>query len=116
MIFINAKKMEAQKGVLLALIKNVGRSILGGKSLLNISLPVTIFSDETALSLFCKSFCYAPKLLEKAAKSTNPIDRFKNVVAFGIGCTNAYARMDKPFNPILGETYQGLIDNCPIYG
>jgi hypothetical protein len=24
--------------------------------------------------------------------------------------------MQKPFNPILGETYQGLIDGCPIYG
>jgi len=21
----------------------------------------------------------------------------------------------KPFNPILGETYQGFIDECPIY-
>ena len=24
--------------------------------------------------------------------------------------------MAKPFNPILGETYQGFIDGCPIYG
>lgn len=23
--------------------------------------------------------------------------------------------MEKPFNPILGETYQGFIDGCPIY-
>jgi hypothetical protein len=23
--------------------------------------------------------------------------------------------MEKPFNPILGETYQGYIDGCPIY-
>jgi hypothetical protein len=22
---------------------------------------------------------------------------------------------DKPFNPLLGETYQGLINQCPIY-
>lgn len=24
--------------------------------------------------------------------------------------------MKKPFNPLLGETYQGFIDGCPIYG
>jgi hypothetical protein len=24
--------------------------------------------------------------------------------------------MDKPFNPILGETYQTIIDGCPVYG
>jgi hypothetical protein len=23
--------------------------------------------------------------------------------------------MEKPFNPILGETYQGYVDGCPIY-
>jgi hypothetical protein len=23
--------------------------------------------------------------------------------------------MEKPFNPIIGETYQGYIDNCPVY-
>jgi hypothetical protein len=27
-----------------------------------------------------------------------------------------YLRMDKPFNPILGETYQSLIDGCLVYG
>jgi hypothetical protein len=24
--------------------------------------------------------------------------------------------MTKPFNPILGETYQAFIDGCPVYG
>lgn len=23
--------------------------------------------------------------------------------------------MEKPFNPILGETYQGFVDGCPVY-
>ncbi len=26
-----------------------------------------------------------------------------------------YFDIEKPFNPILGETYQGMIDGCPIY-
>jgi len=40
----------------------------------------------------------------------------KNIAAFGISCNVAYIQMDKPFNPILGETYQVLIDGCPVLG
>ena len=116
MVCINTKKMQAQKGVLLALAKSVGRNLFSGKSILNISMPVTIFSYDSNLSLLCKSFCYGPKLLEKASKEADPEARFKYVVAFAFGCTNSYIQMDKPFNPILGETYQCLIDNCPVYG
>jgi hypothetical protein len=55
-------------------------------------------------------------MLEKAALEIVPEVRFKYVVAFALGCTNAYIQMDKPFNPILGETFHGLIDGCPVYG
>lgn len=68
MICVNTKKLEAQKGVLLALAKSVGRNLFSGKSILNISMPVIVFSYDSNLSLLCKSFCYGPKLLERAAK------------------------------------------------
>lgn len=87
-----------------------------GKSILSISLPVEVFGDDSNLSRLCNSYGFAPIYLEIAAKTTDPIDRLKNVIAFGITATVNYLRMDKPFNPILGETYQNLIDGCPIYG
>jgi len=37
-------------------------------------------------------------------------------VAFNISCAIAEIQMEKPFNPILGETFQALIDDCPVYG
>jgi len=39
----------------------------------------------------------------------------KHCLIFGL--TNSLLSFDieKPFNPILGETYQGFIDGCPIY-
>jgi hypothetical protein len=40
----------------------------------------------------------------------------KFIICFGLGFSLNYIRMDKPFNPILGETYQGIVDGCPIYG
>jgi hypothetical protein len=66
--------------------------------------------------LICKSYAYAPLLLEKAVREVNPVDRIKYVVAFNISCAIAEIQMEKPFNPILGETFQAIIDNCPVYG
>lgn len=37
-------------------------------------------------------------------------------MCFALGYSLCYIEMQKPFNPILGETYQGVIDGCPVYG
>jgi len=44
LIFINQKKMEEQKGVLKFVLTKIGKNILSGKSVLDISLPVDILS------------------------------------------------------------------------
>jgi hypothetical protein len=54
--------------------------------------------------------------LEKAAQCQDPIERMKLVFCFGLGFSIGYIKMEKPFNPTLGETYQGQIDGCPVYG
>jgi hypothetical protein len=56
-----------------------------------------------------------PFLLEEVAKSDNQLERFKKVLAFGLSNSIIYFDVEKPFNPILGETYQGYIRGCPIY-
>lgn len=43
------------------------------------------------------------------------MERFKNCVAFAFTNSVLYFDIDKAFNPILGETFQGFIDGCPIY-
>lgn len=44
------------------------------------------------------------------------VERFKACVAFAFTASVLYFDIDKPFNPILGETFQGFIDGCPVYG
>lgn len=58
---------------------------------------------------------YGPHFLENKINAT-PLERMKGVLAFSLGTIVLYLEMTKPFNPILGETYQGFIDGCPIYG
>lgn len=61
------------------------------------------------------SFGFFPFYLEKAAAIKEPHIQIKYVIASGIASSLIYMTMDKPFNPILGETYQCWIDGCPIY-
>ena len=114
LLFINEKKIEDQKGVLKFVLSKIGKNLLSGKSVLNISLPVDIFLDQSNLELFIRSFGYAPRLLEPTA-TKNYLERFKSVLAFGLSMSPLYLNMEKPFNPILGETFQAWINGCPAY-
>lgn len=63
MISINEAKLKAQSSVLKSVLKTISKNIFSGKSILNISLPVTVFSVESNLSLICKSYAFGPLLL-----------------------------------------------------
>jgi hypothetical protein len=39
----------------------------------------------------------------------------KKLVILHLSWSSLTIASQKPFNPILGETYQGDIDGCPIY-
>ena len=97
------------------ILTKIGKNLLSGKSILNISLPVDIFAPESNLERLAFAMTYAPIYLERAARESNPVEKFKSVVAFGITNSVLYLNMEKPFNPILGETFQGWINGCPVY-
>jgi hypothetical protein len=44
MISINEEKLKAQSSVLKDIVKSIGKNLFSGKSILNMSLPVTVFS------------------------------------------------------------------------
>ena len=97
------------------ILTKIGKNLLSGKSILNISLPVDIFAPESNLERLAFAMTYAPIYLERAARESNPVEKFKSVVAFGITNSVLYLNMEKPFNPILGETFQGWMNGCPVY-
>lgn len=57
---------------------------------------------------------YAPLLLD-AMGDKSALEKMKNVVVLMVSMGNIGLSLAKPFNPILGETYQAYIDNCPVY-
>ena len=101
-LFINKKKTAEQKGVITFILKQIGKNILSGKSVMNISLPVDIFATFSNLERYVFSLTYSPTFLEPAANHKSSIDKLKQVAAFGLSNSLLYLDVEKPFNPILG--------------
>jgi hypothetical protein len=59
--------MKEQKKVLIYIIKRIGKNIITGKGILNVSLPVDIFCLESNIERLAMSFGYFPYYLERAA-------------------------------------------------
>ena len=70
-----------------------------------ISLPVQVFEPRSFLERITDNWGYLD-LLEAAADCTDPVDRLRYLVGFVIGGLRRQTSTLKPFNPILGETYQ----------
>ena len=78
-----------------------------GKDLSKISMPVTLNEPLSTLQRLCEELEYS-ELVDKAAAASTALDRMVWVAAFAIsayGSTNTRAS-HKPFNPLLGETYE----------
>ena len=105
-----------QRKAIFHMLKTLGSNILHGKALMNVSMPVNIFDKCTLLQRSAGDYMYAPIYLEKMYATDDPIEKMKYAVAFYIAGLHLSICQKKPFNPILGETYQGKIgDDLDVY-
>ena len=79
-----------------------------GRGIVAVSLPVRIFEKRSTIEKICDLWCTGPIFLKRAALETDPIERMKNAITFVVSGMHMVATQRKPFNPILGETYQGI--------
>lgn len=109
------KLIEKQRAVLGYLIKSMGLNLIKGKSVMNVSFPVNIFDTRTLLELIANTTNQFSDLFEKAALCSDPLERIKFVVTMAVARTHLMARQYKPFNPIIGETFQCSNGNTKFY-
>ncbi|BFZ20950.1 hypothetical protein BsWGS_23989 [Bradybaena similaris] len=77
-----------------------------GKELSKITMPVVFNEPLSFIQRLAEYMEYAP-LVEKAAYCDNPIERMEYVAAFAVSALSSnWGRIGKPFNPLLGETYE----------
>ncbi|XP_077583813.1 oxysterol-binding protein-related protein 6 isoform X2 [Stigmatopora nigra] len=78
-----------------------------GKDLSKVSMPVELNEPLNTLQRMCEELEYS-ELLDKASETEDPFERMVLVAAFAVsGYSSTYYRAgSKPFNPLLGETYE----------
>ena len=77
-----------------------------GRDLSRITMPATINEPLSALQRFVEEFEHA-SFLTSAALSSDPYERLLYVTAFALSSYHgALLRDSKPFNPLLGETFE----------
>lgn len=107
LVFQDREALKKQQGVFKEVMMQVGSQLLQGKLAVRISLPIRIFEPKSLLERVANGWNYAPTVLKKAALSgSDPLERMKFVMAFVAGGLHFCIGQLKPFNPILGETYQ----------
>ena len=81
--------------------------LFAGKDLSKISMPVSLNEPLSALQRLCEEMEYS-YLLDSASACDNLFDRMVLVACFAVSSyANSYNRAGrKPFNPLLGETYE----------
>uniref|UniRef100_A0A8C4NG91 Oxysterol-binding protein n=1 Tax=Eptatretus burgeri TaxID=7764 RepID=A0A8C4NG91_EPTBU len=78
-----------------------------GKDLSRVTMPVELNEPLNTLQHLCEELEYSD-LLDRAAETEDPVQRMVLVAAFAVSlysCTATRASC-KPFNPLLGETYE----------
>jgi len=91
---------EEKKALWAEVSSYVGRDVLS-----LISLPIWLMEPTSSLQKVAETFEYA-SILDVAAKHDDPNMRVALVAAFGVSAYAGIERTFKPFNPILGETFQ----------
>lgn len=115
LLYKDAELISKQRKVVFSLIKQIGSNILRGKSMMNVSMPVTIFDSTSLLERVALLYSYAPVYLGPLPGIADPIERMKMLIAFLIASMHLGLTQRKPFNPILGETLQRKIGDMDVF-
>uniref|UniRef100_UPI0037E829FE oxysterol-binding protein-related protein 3 n=1 Tax=Semicossyphus pulcher TaxID=241346 RepID=UPI0037E829FE len=78
-----------------------------GKDLSKVAMPVQLNEPLNTLQRLCEELEYS-ELLDRAANTHDPFERMVYIATFVVsGYASSYYRTGgKPFNPVLGETYE----------
>jgi Oxysterol-binding protein len=63
-------------------IQKSGKSLMSGKDILNVSLPVQLLEPISLVERICDLWCTGPHFLRLAVFENNPLERLKYVVTF----------------------------------
>lgn len=105
---IDEEIRKSQSGVIIDVLKQAGLSILEGKGMVGVSLPVRIFEPRSTIERITDVWGFAPYFLNKVADD-NHVEKIKATLSMVVSCQPFLLSQWKPFNPLLGETYSAIL-------
>jgi hypothetical protein len=112
--FINQEIIAKQRSTITYMIKKIGSNLLSGKSIMSTSLPIYIFDYKSLLDSHAYNYKIIEKFLTRAVEASN-LERLKLITCAEIASLHLHIIGLKPFNPILGETFQAKIGDSHAY-
>lgn len=117
MILKDKTIIKKSRGIGKDIIKQVGKQILSGKlNLTRVSFPIRAMIPKSVLESSIHGTCVFPLFMNKAAETSDFLERFKYIVAGTLSTfiwTNTFL---KPLNPIIGETLEAYYqDGTEVY-
>ena len=114
--FNNEAEVKRQRKAVMKFVRQLGKNFFMGKDLVSVSMPVSLFEPRSFLQRITDNWCYLPIFLDRAASESDPLERFKLVITFAVAGLHCTCIDKKPFNPILGETYEAKYeDGTEVY-
>ena len=90
------------------MVKGVGKTVFSGQNLSQVSIPIFINDERSMLEALIVPARYAYLYLNKAVEAMK-LERMKLITTYFINILHLGMAGYKPFNPILGETFQSII-------
>jgi len=103
--------LKTQKGLITEVLQSLFKSIAEGRGVVGVSLPIRVFEPRSLIERLCDFWTYVPNYLVPATRTNDPVERIKKVISMFIAALHLGAGQLKPFNPLLGETYQAHFPN-----
>ena len=97
------------------IISKVNNTYIKGQNIINFSFPISVYDKRTLLQVFAYELREAPYILNKVSFLLDPIEKLKTMTSFLLSQLYLSVLRIKPFNPLLGETYQVKIANLNCY-
>ena len=98
------------------MVKKMAGGVLRGQiSLISMTLPVGLFEPRSHLERIVDCWVLAPYYLSNAG-DLDPLEQMKRTMAFAVSGLEYNVAQVKPFNPVIGETYEAAFaDGTQIF-
>lgn len=97
--------LDKQRGIITEVIRQVATCLMKGQGIVGMSLPIRLFEPRSTLERLLDRWSFAPLFL-RGARSLDPLERFKRIIAMVVAGLYPGTSQEKPFNPLLGETLE----------